>query len=548
MIPVLVAVVKNTKNAAVNNAESIEVKEAKLNSHQLIAFCLAAVSGFLLFASFPPLGQSELAFIALIPFVWALRLYPEARGRLSYLAGLVCWLPSLWFLSLVTIPGAVVLAAFCALYWIPAGGVWGRFLQGWQPDRPVVGLRFVLGGAAWWCALESLRGWLLTGFPWNAVGASQWENYSLIQLATLGGTLAVSFIVVTLNLGIALSVLGLFECMGKRVPRRMHPELYLPVLMLVISFSWGGRELRRLHHEPTRSLKVGVVQPLASNKWSPELAKENFEVLEKLSELVLISEPDLLIWPETAVPEELRYSLIATQMTRRLVGSGTPLLLGSLDYELVENNGEFERMYYNSAFMVRPDGMLDSQYRKKHLVMFGEYMPFANFFPFLRSLTPMPEDVTPGDLNGVLSLPESDIHVGILICFEDLVSSLARELAAGGADVLINQTNDAWFDPLWGSQGHLANAVFRSVEQRRPMVRATNSGVSAWINTGGLVVKKIEDPLYGRQQVRSTATFDVQIPLVKETTFYHRHPRAFVWACWGLSLLLFTKRPPDLLP
>lgn len=380
---------------------------------------------------------------------------------------------------------------------------------------------------------------MLTGFPWNNLGVTQWENYSLIQIASLGGTGMVSFVLAALNLGIALSVAGLIENRGLRGPRRMHPELYLPILLLVISFSWGSRELRRLAHEPTRGFRVGVIQPLAENKWSPELAMRNFRVLWELSDAALSLKPDLLLWPETAVPEELRYSETASELVKSLVKSGTPLLLGSLDFETTSNETEVERIYYNSSFLVGTDGTLQSEYRKRHLVMFGEYMPFARYFPFLRSLTPMPEDVTAGTDSGVLRFSgDEDVEMGMLICFEDLMPGLSRELAMEGAELFVNQTNDAWFDPLWGSRGHMANAVFRSIEQRRPMVRGTNSGVSAWIDTRGVVRERIEDPLTGAVRIRGFKIFDVQIPTTPETTFYYQYPRVFTLLCVVLSVCL----------
>lgn len=519
-----------------------------LNGHRrsAIAFGLAALSGFLVFASFPPLNGASVAFLALIPWVWALRMCPEARGRLSYVGGLCCWIPSLWFLSPVTIPGALLLAAYCALYWAPAGWLWGRFLTTWTPERPLRGLRFVIGGAAWWCALESLRGWLLTGFPWNFLGVSQWENYSLIQIASLGGATAVSFVVAALNLGVALSVMSLAETLGERKPRRMHPELYLPILLLAVAFTWGAGELRRLHAremEASTVLRTAVIQPMAANKWSEELADENYRVLWELSRNAMYTNPDLIIWPETALPEELRYSGRSADLVRNLVEeAGAPLLLGSLDFETREEEDALERIYYNSAFLVDREGRLAAEYRKRHLVMFGEYMPFARRFPFLRSLTPMPEDITPGAGSGVLKLPDRDLRLGMLICFEDLMPYLARDLVEQGADLFVNQTNDAWFDPLWGSVAHLSNAVFRSVEQRRPTVRATNSGVSGWVDDRGVVRGRIEDRETGEVRVRGSSPFEVRIPEEPETTWFYRHPRLFPVACWLMSLLLWTRR------
>ncbi len=506
------------------------------------AWLLAALSGGLQFAAFPPWGAESLGWICLVPLLGALRLYPSAAGRLSFVAGLCMWVPSLWFLSPVTIPGALVLAVYCALYHVPAGLAWSGLLKGWEPGRPVVALRVVVGGAAFWAALESLRGWLFTGFPWNGLGISQWENYALIQVASLGGVEAVSFILVLMNLGIGMGLLGVLENVGKGGGRRMHPELYFPVLVLTMAFTWGGRELRRQQRVDRETLRVAVVQPLADNKWSEELAEDNYRVLEELTEGALVTGPELVLWPETAIPEALRRFARPAELVRRLTNKGVPILLGSLDIDILPREGGIETRYTNSAFLVEPGGVLAGDYRKRHLVMFGEYIPFGGLLPFLRSLTPFEDDVFPGEEPGLMDLRLRDLRLGVLICFEDLMPASAHELAAGGARLLVTLTNDAWFDPFWGSHAHLAHAVFRSIEQRRPGVRSTNSGISAWIDERGVVRQRIEDPLTGQYRIRGSSPFDIEVPRAPETTFFHRHPRAFPLAAWFLSLLLLPPR------
>lgn len=506
------------------------------------AFLLSGLSGLLLFASFAPLEWSEMGYVALIPFVWALRLAPAEKLRLSYAAGLLFWLPSLWFLTPVTFAGWFCLAAYCALYHLPVGWVWGKCLAAWNPEHTWRGIRLVLGGAAWWCLMEQLRGWILTGFPWNQLGTSQWENYGLIQIASLGGVTAVSFVLVTLNLGVAVSLMGLFETIGKRRPRRAHPELYIPILLLAVSFTWGTGEMRRQSAAPSRILRAAVLQPLAAmqEKWDPDLVYDNYRVLWQNSDLALNStQPDLLVWPETALPEPFG-SPQADKMLADLMRRDTPILLGALEYEdRTDAEGTTRRLYWNSSLLLTPEDGVADVYRKNHLVMFGEYIPFARTFPFLRSLTPFPEDVTPGKGDGVLHLKDPDVRMGILICFEDLMPSLARQWTAEGAELFINQTNDAWFDPYWGSRGHLANAVFRSIEQRRPTLRAANSGVSGWVDTRGVVRDIMRDPATGMVQYRGFSPFRVYIPENPVTTFYHRHPFAFPLACLGMTLLLF---------
>lgn len=507
---------------------------------RLAPYLLSVWSGVAVFAGFEPVRSASMAYVALIPLLLALRMRPDAARRLGYLGGLACWLPSLWFLSPVTLPGAVVLAAYCALYWVPAAALWSGLLKHWTPRKPLLGLRLVLGGAAVWALLEGLRGRLLTGFPWNNLGVSQVDNPALIQLASLGGVEALSFVLVAMNLGLGLTLISLGASLLRRGPRRMHPELYVPILLLVLSFSWGGRELRRVAAAETETLRVAVIQPNIEIKWDVDESDYIRKVLWEQSQLAAMFQPELLIWPETALPDELRVSRESMNLVRDVVELGVPLLLGTLDVVFTEEeDGSFSAKYYNAAMLVDTEGVLRSLYWKRHLVMFGEYIPFANLFPFLRSMTPMPEDVTPGTEPGVKSLPGRNIDMGMLICFEDLMPYLSRDLAAEGARLFVNQTNDAWFDPLWGSRAHLDNAVFRSIEQRRPTVRATNTGVSAWIDAAGRVRQRFQDPVTGSVRLRGFDLFDLEIPLEPETTLFHRYPLGFLFLSAGLSLLLW---------
>ena len=515
---------------------------------KILAWVLSFSSGLILFAAFPPIGSASLGFIGLIPFLWSLSLYPQAKLRLAYLAGLVFWIPSLWFLSPVTIPGALTLAAYCAVYWIPMGWAWGRFLEQTPKWTFLRSVRWVLGGAAWWCLFEWIRSWFLTGFPWNEMAVSQWENIGLLQIASIGGTGLLSFLLVSMNLGLGVTLMGIAAAGRMQLPKRNHPELYLPIILLVVAFRWGWGEMNRLHPETVENTatRITAIQPNSENKWSAETSADNYRVLWELTDSAMSLNPDLVVWPETAVPEELRYSPTTAALVRRLTVHEVPLLIGSLDFEHQQTpEGDMERIYYNSSFLISPKGELVGEYRKQHLVMFGEYMPFVKILPFLRSLTPMPEDVTPGELPGVIPFEEQNLRLGMLICFEDLLPHLARDRVKDGADVFVNQTNDAWFDPLWGSRAHLAHAVFRSVEQRKPTVRVTNSGVSAWIDVRGVVRETLAHPVSGEVRTRGFQTFDVEIPERNGMTFYGSLPLFFPILWFLLSGLLFlpSRRP-----
>lgn len=504
-------------------------------------YLLSVWSGVAVFAAFEPLNAASMAYVALIPWLVALRLWPQRAKRISWVGGLACWLPSLYFLRPVTVVGGIVLAMYCALYWIPAGMFWARGLRDWQPQRPLRGLAWVVSGAAAWSLLEWTRGWMLTGFPWNALGTSQVQQTALIQLAAWGGAELISFVLVCVNLGVGLTLLGWMERLRERHAPRMHPELYAPILLLVLSFSFGSRELRRQAEVPVAVMRIAVVQPNIEVKWDDDQQAYIREVLWTHSQLAARTEPDLMLWPETALPDELRFSRESMNLVRDVVSLGAPLLLGTLDAVFTEApGGGYVADYFNAAMLVDIDGVLRSVYWKRHLVMFGEYMPFANLFPFLRAMTPMGEDVTPGEDPGIMLHPESGHRMGILICFEDLMPGLARDLVAEEAELFVNLTNNAWFDPYWGSRAHLQNAVLRSVESRRPLVRATNTGVSAWVDHRGVVRQVFEDPESGRVRIRGSALFPVEIPLEFETSFYHQHPLRFplFWALAVLAQLL----------
>ena len=459
-----------------------------MTAQQRAAWCLSALSGVALFAAFPPLEWSNIAYIALIPFLFALRMHPKAAGRMSYLAGICFWMPSLWFLTPVTYAGAFTLGAYCSLYWIPVGLVWCRAIAGCSSRTPWRGVAVCIGASAWWCVWEWARGWLLTGFPWNPVGVSQFENLALIQLAGWAGTTAVSFVVVSMNVGIALGLFRLLEGKHPDRARTAHPEVYLPIILLVTAFVMGMRSVRELNVllKESDTLRVSVIQPNLHEKWTREVVDETYRRLGMYTDLALSTRPELVIWPETAIPDLLPDSERAQTVVAALT-KDVPLVIGSLEYE----SGEPPDLarYYNSSFLVR-GGELSDVYRKRHLVMFGEYTPLSSWFPFLESMSPLEGDVSPGDEVGIFELAERNLNLGMLICFEDLMPHLAQDLRDADADLFVVQTNDGWFDPYWGSYAHMAHSVFRCVEQGIPMVRCGNTGVSCIIDARGHVLNR----------------------------------------------------------
>src|SRR5213079_973290 len=184
---------------------------------------------------------------------------------------------------------------------------------------------------------------------------------------------------------------------------------------------------------------------------------------------------------------------------------------------LVSNNGEQVQIY-----------------RKVHLVPFGEYIPLRHSFPLFAAVasTWVPGDLTAGTKYTVFDLTNGNVHVAPLICFEDTVGDLVRRFVVNGANLLVDVTNDGWFLHSSGSRQHVANALFRCVENRRPMVRAANTGVTCFVNEFGRVTQILQDDT-GNTFNEGVLTGEINVPLAtsspsnggqdRQLTFYAQH-------------------------
>jgi apolipoprotein N-acyltransferase len=195
-----------------------------------------------------------------------------------------------------------------------------------------------------------------------------------------------------------------------------------------------------------------------------------------------------------------------------------------------------ERRYYNSSFLFDTNGSIVAGYDKQHLVLFGEYVPLDEYLPFMKAMTPISASFSKGSTGTVFRLPEKEgFAFSVLICFEDTMARLARKAVRNGARLLVNQTNDAWFDVSSGSRQHMIHCVFRCIENRVAAVRATNTGISCRIDRYGRVMDVLDD---GQGQ-HLVAGFKVVSPALRpvdeEQTFYTRYGDIWAW-----SMLLFS--------
>ena len=495
-----------------------------------VQLVLAVLSGGLLFAAFPPLEWAATAYVALVPLLWlAAQTSPGQAWRSGLLAGLVGWCSSLAWLARVSWVGWLLLGAYCALYlgaftWLAA---W--MLPSASRARMGGRLGLLILLPALWVGCEYVRATLFSGFPWNALGASQTLQLPLIQSAAWGGVYAVSYLIVLINTALVLSLLSL-----SRSAARWSALWPLLLALGVLGLAWqGGRSaLRQLDQQPPGAPLALTLVQLNVPQFEKMVLEEGGALIEErlrriTRQSIQDAQPELVVWPETAVPEFVRGTPSTEQLIEDLLQEGVPLLVGAMDY--APTNGTLQ--YFNSSFLFAPQRGLIGEYRKRHLVVFGETVPLSDSFPFLRRLTPIEESFTAGKSPVVMRLDASARAFAVLICFEDTVAALAREAVAVGARLLINQTNDAWFDPSWASRQHMLQCVWRCVENRVPAARSTNTGVTCCIDRLGRITGLLA-PAQGANPEPASVTQIVHLPGPEmPLTFYTRYGDLFAQSC-----------------
>lgn len=339
-----------------------------------------------------------------------------------------------------------------------------------------------LGLARWlafplaWLGGEQLKAIGEMGFPWLSLGYAWFRTPQLIQWASWGGVAAVSLWVCGCG-GLLLEALR-----SRSAPARFGWVLAAAGLFAGAWFS-GDRMARDLPH--AREIRVAIVQPNISGdiKWNPKYLFQNLAVHVRLTEEVARRNPDLIVWPETAVPSYFRFDpeafRVVTDLARRV---RIPLLTGFPDARL---GGGDVPLSYNSATVLDSTGRLERIYDKMHLVPFGERMPFQRLFPILGRLDFGQAEFTPG--KSPLVLQAGPARAGVLICFESIFAEPSRSEVHSGADLLVNITNDEWFGARHAPWQHASMAVFRSVENRVGMVRCANTGISFVVDPDGRI-------------------------------------------------------------
>ncbi|MBU2265979.1 MAG: apolipoprotein N-acyltransferase [Candidatus Omnitrophica bacterium] len=429
---------------------------------------LSLISGVLTGLAFDFPWSAFLIWFSLIPFLQAISKSSFKQGflaalsfGLAYNLTVVHWIAQVTFLGLFTL--VVYLSLFSVIFFLAAR---------WFLKKPLT----IISLPCLWVITEFLKENIWIGFGWANLGYCQYNKLHLIQAADLGGVKLISFLIVLANVFIWET--GNFLVQKEKLSREKSlivKKVFLVILIFAAAFVYSFYRLDSL--KETRSIKVSLVQPNIPQelKWQPPAASSIIDTLKVLGKAT--DKDSLVIFPEAAWPQVVKDGGMS-DILDFVYDINRELLIGTL----LEEKGKF----YNAALLFRKDenGKLTiDSYRKVKLVPFGEYVPLRNFFSFISVLNVI-GDISPGKDLSVFS--HQDASFSTLICFEDVLPVYVSQLS-GTNDFLVNITNDAWFGGNPQSRQHLAILAFRAVENRIPIVRSANTGISGWVSFKGQI-------------------------------------------------------------
>ncbi|MGC9967027.1 MAG: apolipoprotein N-acyltransferase [Syntrophobacteraceae bacterium] len=492
------------------------------------AILLSIVSGLLLTAGFPKPAMFYLSWVALLPLLYAIE---GKTGKQAFALGYICgmihsWTCLFWIHYAVYNYGGfspvmslvVLLILCCAMAVYPA--VFALLAQRWVgvPLLYVFGLPFV------WVALEWARAFAISGFPWANMGYTQTPLNMLIQFADITGVYGMSWLVVLVNTVIYGFIRNSCRKSGVAV-------LAVCIVGALLYGFWRTGQVGAMQ-DRNASMNVGVIQGnIAQNqKWDPAFAAQTINTYGLFSEECAKKEPvpDILVWPESAMP--FFYGIdedLSSEVDRIVESVGKPLLFGSIGVTMVEGRPRL----LNRAYLLDESAGLKGGYAKQHLVPFGEYIPYSKLLFFVHNIAAAGSmDFVPGRESGPVFF--RGLPMGVLICYEAIFPQISRETVRQGARILMNITNDAWYGDTGGPYQHLEISRWRAIEFRVPLVRAANTGISAIFDATGREC--------GRLPLNTGGFLTCSVHPMPYLSFYAKYGDVFVWFCVIASLCAIT--------
>jgi apolipoprotein N-acyltransferase len=447
----------------------------------LFRYLFAAAGGVLWGLCFSREPLSFASWCALAPLV-AMLSWPKA-GRLGWVHGLAAWMTGLYWIvptlrtyGHIAVPLGIfltgLLAGYLALYHAVFAGLGSRL---WRRGGAIR----LLTLPALWVALEWLRTYLGGGFPWNLASYAWVDVPGALPLSASIGAYGVSLLVVLTSVALVASL----------AEKRWEPAavgLLIPLLLLPLAARWslreGAREIREAggFGKPVRLLQPNIPNLVA---YDPVMVARNYRKV--LDQSLEACQPGaLVVWPESAAwPFEYGRDPWFDQDLHAMADRGCTLLFNS--------GTPVGKSFYNSAFLLSASqpSQPTPRYDKRHLVPFGEYVPFRGVFGWMDKLARDAGEFRPADRTALL--PWNGEQIGMSICYEVVFPSEVAQLVRQGATVLVTITNDAWYGDTSAPWQHFRAARFRAAENRRPLLRAAITGVSAVVAPDGSVQSEI---------------------------------------------------------
>ncbi len=484
-------------------------------------FLLSFLSVVLFIFALPPIGISLLGFIALVPWIIV---NSKISGRLqlivNYTSGLFFFGVLCWWIFPITIPGYVSMCIYLAIFWVIAGFCIGFLHRGGKlPLWLITSLVIVM--------TDYIRSIGPLGFPWFFLAHTQAENIKFIQIADIGGVYIVSFVLAFTN--------GLLaECIIKYTHIKLRGITYRLIgiaCIILIAIGYSQYRLAEYKQVVRPGPKLAVIQtdfPMKVDKSLPPLTEFLTNNL-RLTRLASTNNPDIVIWPETAIPvsinpeflnakvdtEYLKYEQEAGREVAKIISKyadklNTQIIVGAISKQINPPNHYPKIDKFNSALVFDKTGKYIGRYDKIKLVLFGEYVPFRYSIRWLywilnEYMTPYGRggyeySLTPGTSYKVFNLKTSqgNFKYSIIICYEDTLSNFVRKFVISNGkkkiDFLVNISNDGWFNYSSELIQHIDNCVFRTIENRVPIARAVNTGISGFIDSAGRKYSLVRGP------------------------------------------------------
>ncbi len=478
---------------------------------------LAIISGTLIGCAYPPIPgfTAWFGFVPLI-HIWQTQ-SPKESARWSFFAAVIANLLSLYWIGLnsgASIP-IVLLSMISAILYL--GIFWGilGWVVAWVEKKTSNSLSLL---PFLWVTMEWIRSFGALGFPWANLATTQTVFLPVVQMVEFTGTEGVGFWILLINVVLYATI-----C---RDGTKRNALIIFGIIFL-LPWIYGSFRIAKFEfdeNQPYRS--VAAIQPNVNpnQKWDASYRSQLFELMDSLHTEALTMAPDLVVWPEAALPVYMRVSSKRRVYERQVIETGIPLLMGTADYRR-DSTG---RNVYNGSIYLGVNG--NKMYHKKYLVPFAETIPLSQQFPILKKLNFGQANFTAG--TEFTTFPLDSIHFSNMICYESSHPSIARGFIQNGAQFLTIEANDAWLQNSSGVRQHFELARLRAIELRTGIVRSANTGISGIIYPSGKVTQKAN---YGEKIV-----FMGKVPIRQRLSIFAKYGSVFAHMCFILTLIQMT--------